>query len=337
MIIQTITWEDPKIDIDVLEEILSYSNIKNPDILMLASSCDTILTLMTDERIGSITCISPMSRNLAVLELKMYLLNEIEGYQERINFLEGMLTTEDSIEIYYRFREKLSSKKFWDDYIDILTHGIHLYDKWIKLFYKLKKNEYDFKKTFSYKKMTEILGQDMINNCIINPYWTYFENIFEKHRFEQNKIKNQTKTKNQNENGNNNMTNPYYYLMMNFQYQVDNIPKYLMNKLSDESIKKVKLINQDLVRYLYKGTHRFSIISLGTFVIDRFNNDELYTLFEITKRRLTYNGRLIIRKFNNDSMIRDIVSKFFIILDIDRNLIDRTHIYQQVIIAKPRH
>jgi len=322
MIIQTITWEDSTIETEILNEVLLTE--KNPEILMLATSCDTALTLLTDSRIGNITCVSILSRNLAVLELKMRLLNKVENYQDRINFLEGLLPSEESIEIYNSFKDKLTCKDFWDFRIDIITNGIHLYDKWLKLFHQLKKNNYDFKKTFSFKKMIEIIGKPAIDNCLSVPYWKYFENVFQKH--ENDKLIKKE-----------NLPNIFYYQMRNFQYPEDeNLPIYIKNKLSDETLNKMKLINKDLVKYLYDTDRKYSIISLGSFVIDRYNNGEIHTLFQLLKLRTLYNGRIIIRLFNNDHKLRDIINEYFIILEIDRNLIDKTYMYKDVIIAKPR-
>lgn len=328
MIIHTITWEDPTIELEILDEILL--NFKKPNILMLATSCDTILTLLNNKNIHSITCISPLSRNLAILELKMHLLLEIKDYNLRLQFLEGILPSDQVIDIYLKFCDNLSSLVFWNTYIDILTHGLHLHDCLLKLFFKLKKNNNNFHTCFTYDKMIEAFSNNSISNSISMPYWKYFQNIFNTHT---------TKNSNNNsteDNNNSNNDNPYYYLMTHFQYSEINKPKYLTNELPSDSAEKIKLIKQDFVKHLLDTTDKYAFISLGHFFIENYNYDELNTIFELLKSRIFYNGRLLVRQFNHDYNITEIINKFFIILNFDRNTTDKTYLYQNIIIAKPR-
>ena len=113
MIFNIISWEDPLIEQEIVQELYNKNN--DPlSILMMGTAGDTILNIISDPKIKLITCLSSSMRQLAVIEIKGYLLETIDHPETRLAFLEGRLPKVQIAQYYNTFCQRLQSKKYWD-------------------------------------------------------------------------------------------------------------------------------------------------------------------------------------------------------------------------------
>lgn len=339
MSIQTITWEDPNIEIQVLNEICQRGFTKL-EILMPCSSGDTALSLLSNNQVSSVTCVSPNGKELACLELKSELLRKVPDPETRINFIHGNLPEQRMIEILNQL-SALQSHHYWLSHQNDVIQGIANLDLWIlrfkecqetirhKILLLIENNINDIpeheiilsscQKTFSNKKMLEIISYKMIAQGIDKPicrtiYQTYL-NHFEYLDREEN---------------------IFYQLMCRGEYDRDSYPHYVSEGyLATNFNQRLKLINQNLWRYLSETTRKFAIISVGNLT-DYLNKCDLHKFIYLVHLKTMRHGRAIFRRMQSDIPLRPIVNQFFIILEIDRDYTDQTYLYQEVLVGCPR-
>ena len=102
-------------------------------------------------------------------------------------------------------------------------------------------------------------------------------------------------------------------------------------------IKKLKLINKNFWSYLRDTKQVFSLISTGNLT-DLLTVDQLKENLKLIYQRLKPDGRVIFRRMFHNIPLFEYVNKHFMILNIERDfLTDETYLYQEIILATPKH
>lgn len=299
MTIQTITWEDSNIEINAVEEIKKSVSSNHFNFLMSATSGDTIIELLDQFPEAHLICLSEKSRNLAVLELKIKLIIQVPDPNIRLAFLDGTLSEIENSYIYHtQLKPRLISHQFWDQNLNMIETGIHLHDKFIKLFHS---------KNFCYRQLIKVFGSKVIINSLSYPYPKYLSEVIKQH--EEHNI--------------------FSHYGPNY---LQSDPVRLNSAFEN---RQISFIHQDLFNYLHKTHRRFHLISLQT---DQYSQSELISLLNLIRLRMVpISSRLILRRINSDYPLHHLVNKFFIVLDLERDfLTDRTYLYREVILATPR-
>lgn len=334
--ISTITWEDPNIELDVLDEIFQFGYIKNPNVLMLASAGDTAISLLNDTRVKEIVCVSDNTSELACLEVKREILYTIDDPQERLNFLYGNIPDFEMIEYFDQIKRYLRSKAYWETNIDDLVNGISNLDYWANLFADLRNiiqdeidagmvnelSEFDmvknaFKNAFSNKKLWKRKSNDMIYQGLNIPLWRTMHQIFLDHY--QNPDRDE---------------NLFFQHICRGIYAQGRFPHYLLQTKVDLD-QRLIMIRNNIWDYLKQTKQIFSMISLGN-ITDSLDEKSLVNMIKLISERTHKNGRVIFRRMQSDIKLFPIVNKYFIILDIDRDYIDNTFFYKEIIVGYPR-
>ncbi len=312
-LIYTKSWEDAEVDMLALKEVLRNFRQKKPRLLVIASAGDTALSLLSN-KVKSITCVDIYNSQLCMTELKALLCQYVQSVKDRIKFLEGTMRSEKVYFIYELLRRDLVSKHFWDHNIDIIVEGVHNIDSFDLLFNKLYKSNNNYRKSFSNRNIMKYIGEDDVKYCLKKRYADHIREVMIKHERSGEE-------------------NYFYYQMLYQKYPKDNYPPYLYNR--EIYADKLELINSSMEEYLLTTNKIFEFVHTSN-ITDYMNLSQLRSFLILLNFRMKKRGRVVFRRLNGDIELRPYVNKQFIILELDRDFVDKSYLYQEVIVATPR-
>jgi hypothetical protein len=144
------------------------------------------------------------------------------------------------------------------------------------------------------------------------------------------------------------LESPFAYLFVKNSYEINNLPLHLlsdsrafrgissdMSQLPEHGGKILTPITH-ILDYIQtcKDCH-YDLISLGN-ITDHLGPKEILLFLKHIHRISAKGARLVFRRINSDYNLRPLINNRFVVLEIDRNLNDKTYLYREVVIATPR-
>ncbi|MEX0598748.1 MAG: hypothetical protein WD512_19850 [Candidatus Paceibacterota bacterium] len=325
MILSTISWEDPLVEIEILQQI-SLSD-PCPTVLMMGKSMDSAIALSgLSKFLHHITILCHSDFEEALINLKINLLNTYHNPIDRMKFLDGSHPP-STMNIMYTelaYNMTASMKLFWNKNRDLIYNGLIYKDSWMKLFKCVKDRTEPNKisKIFNYRDLLKIMDKnipsyDSIINSIKVPFSKYIRQVY-LDLIEDYK-------------------NPYSSLIINCKYDYTMYPKMFdsgrINSYSISTLRKGPVIEY-LLEY---SEEEYSMISLSNLTDIILSIKDLELLIKYICKHLKPDGRAIFRRRATDFELYPLINKQMIIVNHQYNqFIDHTHLYNELIVATPR-
>lgn len=279
--------------------------------------------------------------------------------------MNGDVQYSDVENIMQAIQDQIKYPKFWktETGLQILTKGLHNIDAFSHLFDLTKKGT-DFQNAFSYHRIIECFGKRMAYQGLRQKFSTHFSKVYHSHlnkKIISNDLTNNNKKRiviyekclkcQHNYFFVNRIKKPKENIIAKIDLSnIEEMPEFLKYILQFKTYKefirfhrfkklqnydKVKYVNNNIITYLENTGRRFNLIHLGSFT-DILHKDEIDDFMRLIKEHCRKHSRIIFRRINSDYELYPFVNKYFMVLNIDRDLHDATHFYREVILASPR-
>ncbi len=324
MTLSTISWEDPSVEIGVLNQISLFDPF--PTVLMMGKSMDTAIAISgLSNFLHQITVLCHSDFEEALIDLKIHLFNTYPIPIDRIKFLEGTHSHDlmDSMFTELSRNMKSSMKFYWYKNKHMIFSGLIHQDSWMKLFKRIKDTTGSDKisNVFNYRDLLKIMDKnlssyDSLLNSIKVPFSKYIRQVYED-LIEDYK-------------------NPFSSLIISCKYDYTWYPKMFDSRTihlhTFSTLRKGPVID-----YLLEYHEEYSMISLSNLTDIILSVSDLELLITYICKHLKPDGRAIFRRRATDFELYPHINKQMIIINHQYNqYIDHTHLYKELIVATPR-
>ena len=321
-----ISWCDSNIESNVFKEVINTAGPEyTHNILLLGDYGDAAIELFrSHQNIYSVFLVTSSALTLVTQELKIaaFKSNRKEAY------FEG-----NKLDLVCVIKKDLKGFHYWKKNLDLIFSGLIYEDSWLKMFQNIKLNDLEktCQNTFSNSNLFKKYPfQYLLQHNLKNPLWKSIFQTFNKHLSKNPLSQSLFKAFNKqyviksnlnNESKNDQEKNPYSSLFLNGKYDPENYPNFFDIPHEQIQTEKINLINQDFVKYLTETNKQFSFISCGN-LLDLYNVDEIKAILKLLNGVLWEKGRILFRSISSDYPLRELINKYFLILDIGRPYLD---------------
>lgn len=312
--------EDPLIELEVVKYLQANDEKKSDkklNVLMITSGGCTLLSLLSD-KINVIDAIDVNMQQNYLAELKVAMVILISSKELLLDTLEGN-SEKKSCDIILKYAQKLLSTEcydFWMKNIDIVYSGINNVGKFEKLFKSLADSKFDYVKWFNRDNLSNIFGSSAVINSLNKEFFDHFKNVVDYYRLLYKPD-----------------DNYFYHQILYGKYSKKSLPPYfdLNTTVIFDNYKKINYICSEFGSYIQSCKSYYDIIQTSN-IFDWCNKDVIDQLLSLVFNRLNPNGIIIARRLNGDYNLKDMVSKYFKIIDI--KIVDKSHFYSEVVIGQ---
>jgi hypothetical protein len=318
----TVTWEDAEVEVEQINDLIKHHT--RPLVLMMGQSMDTGLTLAgLNLPLKRIHMLCHTEFEEALFDLKLKLINTYLLPIDRIRFLQASYPPDQMVTMFLEIEKQMSTKNrcFWLKNMNLILGGIIYQDAWMKLFKQVKYEQMEdkLKKIFNYQHLFKIMDNhesscDNLSNSIKVSFSAYMKRVY--HALIDDH------------------ESPYSYLMIRCQYDHVLYPRLFNSNVID--INSIVSSRGSMVDYLLDSVEKYNLITIANLSDIVSNSKELDSLILHVIKLLKPSGRTIFRRRNTDIELYEYINQHMMIINHEYNSTDRTHLYNELIIATPR-
>jgi S-adenosylmethionine:diacylglycerol 3-amino-3-carboxypropyl transferase len=315
--------EDPLVEFSVVQKLIKQNEDQKLKISCITSGGCTILSLLEFEKIEQIDCVDINPAQNYLTALKIAVCEYFSNSKDVLDFFQGKLTKDSYEETVNKFVLQQDVKAYWEKHKEEIYKGFNQRGKFEELFRELVRSKFDFNTVFDRNYLIKIFGENAVQNSKDREFYDHFEQVIKlyqrMYKPDENYFYHQILFDSYDSSSDKKVSLPPYLLDENLNKRIIAVNK---TKLKFKVANYVEHIKESKTGY-YDMIHTSNIT-------DWMAKEELADFIKELHRSLSSNGYVIMRRLMGDYKLTEYLKGLFEI----NNLVDRSHFYSEVIIAK---